>query len=198
MALLKSLEPLKTVPIEIVSKESTSVEKYLFKGSSKEVGTTWKTLGTYTYDASRFNTIFLPTVNTLTQLSSSHNSDIMKIKVSGHDDSFNFQTVTKTLTGQTPVALGTGLFRIHAMEVIESPTQLNQGGIFLSINGTGTSSGVPNNESDTLYTIPEREMKANILNGMIPYKENGYIQPDYISYSIMYMSCSIQYVLYSI
>lgn len=97
-------------------------------------------------------------------LTSSDNADVQTIQIQGLDSDYNLVTQTKTLTGQTSVAIDTPLIRVFRMKNSNSVDLA--GHVFLSTT-TAIASGVPlaidirciiqpeNNQTEmAIYTVP--------------------------------------------
>jgi len=92
-------------------------------------------------------------------LSSSSAADTMLVFISGMDDTFSPVTQLKTLTGQTPIAIGTDLFRVFEIRALGATEPL--GDIYLTSTSDVTG-GVPDNEDEIKSKIIQGRGKSNM------------------------------------
>ena len=168
----------------MLQRELSKVNQHYFKGWSEDISdTAYETLGTVT-----FNDITLPTANQALQISSSSSSDTsVSVLVTGYDSSFNaLQEVilTDATDGQTATNLTNSFFRINQMRIV-SPTA-NAGDLYLSKQSSSLTNGVPDNQTDYIYSLRNGvdDAVGSILNGCVPPLANGYLIPNYVVFSL--------------
>lgn len=113
------------------------------------------------------------------RLSSSSAADTMAIEVQGLDVNGDLVVQTITLTGQTPVALTTPLWRVFRMQNVDSNMVTGQGQsisgvIYCFANGT-VSSGVPDNAADVYAVIVDGNNQTQMAVYTIPNGKTGYL-----------------------
>ena len=100
----------------------------------------------------------------------------VKVEIQGLDTNYNEVTQTKTLTGQTPVALDTSLIRVFRMKNVGS-TDL-AGDCYCFVNGA-TTSGVPNTTADIRAVIDNGNNQTEMAIYTVPAGKTAYIREIY-------------------
>jgi hypothetical protein len=113
------------------------------------------------------------------RLSSSDAADTMDIEVQGLDINGDFVEQTITLTGQTPVALTTALWRVFRMQNVDNNPTTGQGvdisgTVYCFANGTVTA-GVPDNSADVYAVIIDGNNQTQMAVYTIPKGKTGYL-----------------------
>ena len=113
------------------------------------------------------------------RLSSSDAADTMDIEVQGLDVNGDFVEQTITLTGQTPVALTTSLWRVFRMQNADNNPTTGQGQsiagtVYCFANGT-TTAGVPDNSADVYAIIVDGNNQTQMAVYTIPKGKTGYL-----------------------
>lgn len=121
------------------------------------------------------------TGNTIDRISSSSGSDTSDVTISGHTLNASDQMVaveqTITLTGQTPVALTTALFRCNRVRTtagtVAAPATALVGTVYVFDNtvATGTTAGVPDVATATKCLIVAGEQTSQKCATSIAYEE---------------------------
>jgi hypothetical protein len=119
-------------------------------------------LKTYTYS----------TTADIDRISSDNNSDTVELEIQGLDTNWNQVTQTKTLTGQTPVALDTSLVRVFRIKNIGSADII--GNVFCFVNVT-TTLGVPDTITNIRAMIKNGNNQTLMALYSIPAGKTGYI-----------------------
>lgn len=119
-------------------------------------------LKTYTYSTSA----------DIDRISSDNASDTEPIEILGLDTNWDLVTQTKTLTGQTPVALDTPLIRVFRMKNVG--TSDIAGNVFCFVNVT-TTLGVPDTITNTRAMINNGNNQTLMALYTIPAGKTGYI-----------------------
>jgi hypothetical protein len=127
-------------------------------------------LKTYTYS----------TTADIDRISSDNNSDTVAIEITGLDTNWDLVTQTKTLTGQTPVALDTSLIRVFRMKNVGATDLL--GNVFCFVNVT-TTLGVPDTITNTRAMINNGNNQTLMAIYTIPNDKTGYILSWYAALS---------------
>jgi len=145
---------------------------------SDDVSTTIKTVGQF---GSGQQYVY-PTAATIDYISSNNASDIYELTIVGLDNDFNQVTQTKTLTGQTPVAIDTPLRRVNFFyNNTATPTV---GIVFLwdspSGNGTEHTAGVPSVNSTVKAHISSSTSNGSDETSLssvytVPAGKTGYV-----------------------
>lgn len=106
------------------------------------------------------------------RISSSNNNDTETLEIKGLDVNGNLVTQTKTLTGQTPAALDTPLWRVFRMANTGTSDLL--GSVFCFVNVT-TTLGVPDTLTNTRAMINNGNNQTLMSIYTIPAGKTGYI-----------------------
>jgi hypothetical protein len=109
-------------------------------------------------------------------ISSSSAGDTQEITVEGLDINYNIVTQTKTLNGQTRVALDTPLFRCY--RAYNSNATNLVGHVFVYVNGALTG-GVPNNNADIRAIIDPINQQTEMALYTVPAGKTGYMRSWY-------------------
>ena len=120
------------------------------------------TLKTYTYSTSA----------DIDRISSDNDTDTVELEIQGLDTNYNLVTQTKTLTGQTPVALDTSLIRIFRMKNIDSTDIV--GNVFCFVN-VATTLGVPDTITNTRAMIHDGNNQTLMAIYTVPARKTAYI-----------------------
>lgn len=110
-------------------------------------------------------------------ISSSSAADTMDIEIQGLDINYELVTQTVTLTGQTDAILSTNLIRSFRMKNIGSVDVA--GVLYLRVNGTGQTSGVPNAAADVRAIINNGNNQTLMAVYTIPAGKTGYMRDFY-------------------
>jgi len=105
-------------------------------------------------------------------LSSSDNGDTQSVEVQGLDSSFNLVTQTKTLTGQTRVALDTDLIRVFRVKNLGSTDFAGRVYCFVNVATTG---GVPNTLTNIRAEVDDGNNQTLMALYTIPNGKTGYL-----------------------
>ena len=168
-----------TIPNSNILKRNSNILDYYFKGWSIDIPANFKTLGT----PSTFNEISLLSANTSLQISSDNAGDTgISILVSGYDSSFSAVSEVIITNGQTAVNLVNQYFRINNMRIVSENN--NVGVIYLSIQGSALTGGVPNNQANYIYSMLASDRVGWILNACIPPTDSGFLYPMNVAYSL--------------
>lgn len=120
------------------------------RGHDNNISTTLATVGEengnlYTYSSSA----------DIDSISSSSASDTHDITIEGLDATYAEVTQTVTLTGQTPVTLGTSLMRVnHVYNNVGTTLTKTLGIVYVFVSGGTVTAGVPQTVADIRGTIP--------------------------------------------
>ena len=107
------------------------------------------------------------------RVSSSDATDTQNIIIEGLDINGDFVSQSKTLTGQTPVALDTSLWRVFRMYNDDSTDFAGQ--IFCFVNVT-TTAGVPDTITNTRAMINDGNNQTLMSIYTIPNGKTGYVE----------------------
>jgi hypothetical protein len=143
--------------------DSTDLTVTVWDGA--EDGTAWENM---VYDYS--------TTADIDSISSSNAGDTQEITVVGQDINYNIVTQTKTLNGQTRVALDTPLFRCY--RAYNSNATNLAGHVFVYVNGA-TTGGVPNNNDDIRAIIDPINQQTEMAIYTVPAGKTGYMRSWY-------------------
>jgi hypothetical protein len=160
--------------VSIVKGEIDGLSVVNVFGTNPAISTTeedvWEIGGTYVF----------PTSAETLQISSSDAADTgIDINIDGLDADWEPQTDTATLNGQTAVTVsGTTWIREFCM-ANDSDTEI-QGTVYLSINGSDLTNGVPDNVSDIRCVINAEAQESRMAIYSIPNGKTGYLFRYYI------------------
>lgn len=134
-----------------------------------EAGAVWESMN-YVYSTSA----------DIDSLCAEDNLDTQTVEVQGLDSNFDLINQTKTLTGNTPVALDTALIRVFRMKNIDSESFRNH--IFCYVGaGTTVSSGIPQDGTKVRAVIHAAENQTEMAVFTIPNQKTGYMRSWYAS-----------------
>jgi len=108
------------------------------------------------------------------------NGDTQEIEVQGLDANFDLVVQTKTLTGQTPVALDTVLIRVFRMKNNSSTDCANHVFCYVSA-GTTVTGGIPQDGGKVRAIIHGNENQTEMATFTIPNGKTGYMRSWYAS-----------------
>ena len=143
-------------------------------GHDDTISTTIQTVGSqgtlYTYSSTA----------DIDSISSSSASDTHDITIEGLDASYAEVIQTVTLTGQTPVTLGTSLMRVnHVYNNVGTTLTATVGTVYVFVSGGTVTAGVPQTAADIrgtielLGTISTEHHNSSVFT--IPAGKTGYI-----------------------
>lgn len=189
MPVFSEHELLENISKTVITNSNQNVQSYHFcgwldDGTHKLTQASWKTLGT-----AAKNELHLPTdEEKQVQITSTSDSDGgVSVLVTGYSYGYPWTVISETITLHattpkiTPVSSINNFYRIKSMKIINDLAAV--GDIYLSPNGDEISGGVPVSATSYYYSISAGLRKSSILSGFIPAIENGYNNPDYITYS---------------
>ena len=107
------------------------------------------------------------------RISSSDNGDTQSLVIEGLDTNGDFVSQTKSLTGQTPVALDTSLWRVFRMYNAGS-TDI-AGNVFCFVN-VATTAGVPDTITNTRAMIINGNNQTLMSIYTVPNGKTGYVE----------------------
>jgi len=113
-------------------------------------------------------------------LSAEDNGDTQEVEIQGLDSDYNLIVQTKTLTGQTPVALDTPLIRVFRMKNIGSSDFLDHVFCYVSA-GTTVTNGVPQDGAKVRAVVHNGNNQTEMAIFTIPAGQTGYMRDWYAS-----------------
>lgn len=125
-------------------------------------------LMTYTYSTSA----------DIDRISSSDNSDTQDIEIQGLDANYDVVVQTKTLTGQTPVALDTALIRVFRLKNVGSTDIAGRVYCFVNVATTG---GIPNTPTNIRAVIENGNNQTEMAVYTVPNAKTAYVRDFFAS-----------------